>query len=142
MRDKSRSYVNTSSADQPNAGRFCVAAQTSKRCLRFYTLWADSSRPTSSQNINLDMVGGAVLAEKSHPKVALISNRNQLPSQRHLNRIPILFQCRDLIQAYLPTGFEPRNFLGHQLQAGDSRSVGVAKEDHAHRVFLFAPPAT
>jgi len=41
---KSRSYANFRSADLPNAGRFYVATQTSKRCMRFHTASVESCR--------------------------------------------------------------------------------------------------
>jgi len=37
---KTRPYANFRAADQPRAGRFYVATQTSKRSQRFYTAWA------------------------------------------------------------------------------------------------------
>ena len=40
MAEKEEAGVNFRSADQPSAGRFYVATHTSKRGLRFYTLWA------------------------------------------------------------------------------------------------------
>jgi len=52
LEQKSRSYANFWSADYTSTSRFYVATQTSKRHMRFYTLWAVSTHCSFPKNDN------------------------------------------------------------------------------------------